>query len=332
MNNTIFVETSLLDHPRVKEIVAKYARARVVECSHYGEIFNRAGQHFRTQKQLPALILANKNGRKLYETPKDHAIGAPNNYYFSHMLNCPFDCRYCYLQGKFNSANYVLFVNYEDFLDEIHRISAAHHDEVHVFAGYDCDSLAYEPVTGFGQWLIENLEPSSQLLVELRTKSTQIRKLLKSTPNPSCLIAYSLSPQLVISKIEHGTANLNERLTALTELQEAGWPIGLRLDPLIDFEACESVYAEFFQQIADAISISNVHSVTLGTMRFPSSYFKKLTNLYPHEPLFATMDATAQGAIGYSPKTTAALIKKAVDFFSVHLDAARIHVHHSGDY
>ena len=165
-----------------------------------------------------------------------------------------------------------------------------------------------------------------------RTKSAQIRQLLKTAPNASCLVAYSLSPQLIVSEIENGTADLHERLNALRQLQDAGWSVGLRLDPLIDFEGCENVYAEFFQQIASSISLTNVHSVTLGTMRFPANYFKKLTNLYPREALFATMASTSEGAIGYPPNINKSLLTRAYDFFASHLDAERIHVHHAGEY
>ena len=35
------------------------------------------------------------------------------------MLNCLYDCRYCFLQGMYRSANYVLYVNYEDFTKDI---------------------------------------------------------------------------------------------------------------------------------------------------------------------------------------------------------------------
>ena len=44
-------------------------------------------------------------------TPKDFTIGFKENYYFSHMLNCIYDCKYCFLQGMFNSANFVIFTN-----------------------------------------------------------------------------------------------------------------------------------------------------------------------------------------------------------------------------
>ena len=35
------------------------------------------------------------------------------------MLNCIYDCKYCFLQGMFRSANFVIFVNYESFMNEI---------------------------------------------------------------------------------------------------------------------------------------------------------------------------------------------------------------------
>ena len=37
------------------------------------------------------------------------------------MLNCVYDCSYCFLQGMFNSANYLVFVNYEDYFKEIEK-------------------------------------------------------------------------------------------------------------------------------------------------------------------------------------------------------------------
>ena len=38
------------------------------------------------------------------------------------MYNCIYDCRYCFLQGMYSSANFVLFVNFEEgkSLIEIH--------------------------------------------------------------------------------------------------------------------------------------------------------------------------------------------------------------------
>lgn len=116
----LYVEEPLLGHPKTEEIARK-KQATVISIKRYGEIFNRHGGHFRLQKKQQALILAEKKGKLVYEIPPTYGIGAEKNYYFSHFLNCPFDCRYCYLQGMYRSAHTVLFLNYDDFnaaLDE----------------------------------------------------------------------------------------------------------------------------------------------------------------------------------------------------------------------
>ena len=71
------------------------------------------------------------------------------------MLNCIYDCKYCFLEGMFNSANYLLFINSEDYFKEIEKNNRRYSDNrVCFFSGYDCDSLALEHVTGFASSFI----------------------------------------------------------------------------------------------------------------------------------------------------------------------------------
>ena len=62
-----------------------------------------AGNHAGTVKDIQIFSTVLK-------TPDNFTIGFKKNYYFSHMLNCIYDCKYCFLQGMYNSANYVLFI------------------------------------------------------------------------------------------------------------------------------------------------------------------------------------------------------------------------------
>ena len=103
--------------------------------------------------------------------PSEYSIGGDLNYYFSHMLNCIYDCRYCFLQGMYRSANYVLFVNYEEFYQQIKLICNSHADKsCHFFSGYDCDSLAMEPVTGFMQYLLPKNIRHTQSITGIKDK------------------------------------------------------------------------------------------------------------------------------------------------------------------
>ena len=122
MIETIYIEKKIINHPRTKFILSKFKNARHIEINRFGEIFNKRNQNFRIQKNNPDLILAFKNDSHVLPAPEGFGIGSSRNYYFSHMYNCIYDCRYCFLQGMYSSANYVVFVNFEDFETSLKKI------------------------------------------------------------------------------------------------------------------------------------------------------------------------------------------------------------------
>lgn len=301
MINQIYIEETVLNHPRTRAIIKHFPDADVTQCARYGEIFNRRAQNFRLQKLRPALILAGKFANHVLPSPPEYAIGGEQNYYFSHMLNCIYDCRYCFLQGMYQSAHYVVFVNYEDFIDAItDKIRDAGNAPIHFFSGYDCDSLALDPVTGFVEAFLPVFRAYPGALLELRTKSTQIRSLLAQEPIPNCIIAYSFTPAEIASAIEYKTPPVSKRLQALQRLQAHGWQIGLRIDPLIYQEGVKEQYEKLFEQVFQCVDTGLLHSVSLGSFRLPKSYYQALSRLYPEEVLFASpLAETGDGMVTY---------------------------------
>jgi len=300
MIETIYIEENIVQHPRVIEIMTRFPQARKIICGRYGEVFNPKAQNFRLQKQKPALILAEKYKNFTMPVPLGYGIGASRNFYFSHMLNCLYDCRYCFLQGMYQSANYVLFINYEDFQDEIkQRCAETPTEAVHFFSGYDCDSLALEPVTGFAEQFLPIFEAIPNAWLELRTKSTQVRSLLSREAFPRCIVAFSLNPDEIATKVEAKAPSLERRLDALLKLQAHGWQIGLRFDPMIYQLGYQQQYQHLFEQVFSVIKLESLHSVSLGAFRLPEKYFKKVHKLFPDEKLFVSPLENNQGMISY---------------------------------
>jgi len=300
MIETIYIEENIVQHPRVIEIMTRFPQARKIICGRYGEVFNPKAQNFRLQKQKPALILAEKYKNFTMPVPSGYGIGASRNFYFSHMLNCLYDCRYCFLQGMYQSANYVLFINYEDFQDEIkQRCAETPTEAVHFFSGYDCDSLALEPVTGFAEQFLPIFEAIPNAWLELRTKSTQVRSLLSREAFPRCIVAFSLNPDEIATKVEAKAPSLERRLDALLKLQAHGWQIGLRFDPMIYQLGYQQQYQHLFEQVFSVIKLESLHSVSLGAFRLPEKYFKKVHKLFPDEKLFVSPLENNQGMISY---------------------------------
>ena len=123
MTKIIYIENEIKDHKRTELICNKFKNPEIIIINRFSEVFNKKNQSFRFQKANPALIIAKKYNNLLHKTPANYGIGNECNYYFSYMYNCIFDCKYCFLQGLYSSANYVIFINYEDFYKEIKKIS-----------------------------------------------------------------------------------------------------------------------------------------------------------------------------------------------------------------
>jgi len=100
MIDTVYIEQEVRSHTRVEQILERVKPTEIIDIERYGEVFNPKSQNFRLQKQNPALILASKHKNFVLPAPPDYTIGSETNYYFSHMLNCIYDCRYCFLQAR----------------------------------------------------------------------------------------------------------------------------------------------------------------------------------------------------------------------------------------
>ncbi len=325
MFDRIYIEEAARSHSRTRAILDRFPKAERIECERYGEVFNPKRQDFRAQKQNPALILAEKHGKRVLPTPPDYGLGGDRHFYFSHMLNCLYDCRYCFLQGMYQSANYILFVNFEDFIGDIEATVAERPDDRSVFfSGYDCDSLAMEGVTRFADAFLPVFERLPNALLELRTKSVNVSTLLNRNPIPNAVVAYSLNPEPVANALEHQAPSVDARLKAMDKLVAAGWQIGLRFDPLIHFENGIAVYEGFVDHVMNRIPAESIHSITLGAFRSPKNVFKKMEALYPKEPLFmGNLQLDDRGQVSYSEPIERELIDRVSARILEHSDPAR---------
>ena len=300
MIETIYIEKKIIGHPRTKFILSKFKNARHIEINRYGEIFNKRNQNFRIQKNNPDLILAFKNDSHVLPAPEGFGIGSSRNYYFSHMYNCIYDCRYCFLQGMYTSANYVVFVNFEDFETSLKKIIKENSEiKTTFFSGYDCDSLALENLTGFAKHMLPFFQKYPKIDFEFRTKSIQTDLFLSQKPMKNVIIAYSLMPELMSSSLDNKAPSISKRIKVMSNLASKGWKIGLRFDPLIHGSNWKVLYKEMLENIYKSVPLKSIHSVSFGPLRFPKEMFKDIFKLYPDEILFSGPLFNKKGMVAY---------------------------------
>ena len=306
MIETIYIEKEVKDDLYVKNLCKKISPKQVIYIDRYTEVFNRNNQNFLLQKIKPSLILAKKQKGFLHKLDPFTCF-SKNGYDLSHSVNCPFHCDYCYLQGCYRSGFYLLFVNFDDFKNEMESILQK--ENAKFFLGFDSDSLALESSFQILDHFYPFFEKHQKALFELRTKSVSIHSLLQKKPLKNLIIAFSLNPDKVIHSLEKKTPSLEMRLNALKTLQKKGFSIGLRFDPLIFIRDFEKIYEPFFEKVFSEIDPNRIHSATIGTVRFPKPYYERMKKLHIRPNFLSTL-WQENGIFCYPEKTE----KKLIDF------------------
>ncbi len=284
----IYVERGVKDHPRTKRILAEFPQAQVVWIDHYKDVFCRRGQDYLRQHRAQSLILAAKQGTRIYPgAPVCQNFGNSYFYYTSCVMNCIYDCEYCYLKGMYPSAHLVIFVNLEDIFSEVQNVLKQH--DMYLCVSYDTDLLALEGITGYAEeWVrfVKECEKirvgEHRLCIELRTKCANHSFFKNTKPCSGVVYAFTMSPQEVIERYEHYTPSLAQRITAAAEAQARGCMVRLCFDPMIYHAGWKDSYERMLLAIAEQMDWDRLFDVSVGSFRVSQDYLKKMRKNAPN--------------------------------------------------
>ena len=271
----IYVEKDAFKYEMCKSILEGFKNSKVIEIEDYKEVFSKNNQNFELQKRTPKLILAVKKDGFIYEGAKVcESFGNENFYYTSSVLNCIYDCEYCYLQGVYSSANIVVFVNVEEIFNHVENILKE--KSMYICISYDTDLLALENKIGLVKKWYDFVRKHKNLKIELRTKSSNIVFFKGLEANKNFIVAWTISPQEVALANEKGTPNFQSRISCAKKLIESGWSVRICFDPVIKVENFEKVYAEMIDKTFDVIDGEKILDVSIGTFRISKEYLKRM--------------------------------------------------------
>lgn len=297
----IYIEKEAFDYPLAKKILKKFPNSNIVELETYKEIFSKGNQNFIMQKKSPKLILAVKKENYLYEGAKVcESFGNDNFYYTSSIMNCIYDCEYCYLQGVYTSANIVIFVNIEDCFKEIEKV--LQEKTMYICISYDTDLLALEGITGLVEQWYNFVRRNEKLKIELRTKSSNIRVLKNLKPIDNFIIAWTLSPVEFAAQHEKGTASLEQRLKAANEMLEKGWKVRICFDPVIYMKNFEKKYGELIKRTFEELPPKEILDVSIGTFRISKEYLKRIRRYRATSEILSYPFFCKDGVYSYYPQ------------------------------
>ena len=280
----IYIEEALLGGEEAEAILWKFPKVKCIPIRHYKDLFNRRKQNRALQEKSRKLILAKKEGQRIYPgAPVCQSFSESAFYYASLLMNCPFHCEYCYLQGMYPSANLVLFLNMEEYFSDCQRL-IKEKGSLYLCISYDTDLLALEELYPFVECFARFLEKEPNLRIEVRTKAggeSLFQKILKMQLSEEAkkrlIFAFTLSPEKIVSEAEHGTAGLKGRLKAVKMAMEEGFTLRLCFDPMLYHADWERLYSELLEMVFQEIPMEKLYDVSVGSFRISESYLKSMT-------------------------------------------------------
>lgn len=291
MFDKIFLEKKMSSNARANAIISKFPKSEVKIIDKVEDVFNRVKKPYLQKNETLNLFLGEKRGQLVKEAPDAYGLSGEPHFYFIHAYNCIYECNYCYLQGYFNSPDIVLFLNHRDICEEIEKVTT----ECELkgltpwfHAGEFSDSLALTHITGELEIYHELFSRLPNAKLELRTKSANIKELLKLSPKKNIITTFSLSPADKIKKNDLQTPSLKARLSAIKKLSDAGHPIGIHFDPVVYDDDFKGKYKDLIEELFNSLPVERLEYISVGVIRFTKDVFHQVKKNYPTSELLST--------------------------------------------
>ena len=325
----IYVEKRVQTHSRTREILTHFPSAQIVAIDHYKDVFNRRGQDAPLQHRFQSLILARKEDHFFYEgAPVCQDFGNTNFYYCSTMMNCLFDCSYCYLKGMYPSGHMVIFVNLEDYFSELDAFLA--HKSMYLCVSYDADLLAMEPLAGYAKLWSDYATLHENLKLEIRTKSARLAMWEELPCLSNVIYAFTLSPQKMIDACERGTPSAKARIACALAGLEKKFPVRLCFDPMLYLPTWREDYGELLSELDAAfaghdLTMQKLTDVSVGTFRISQDYMKKLRRALPTASAVQFPYVNVGGVYQYPPRLLKEMEEYLIEELAKRIDKEKIY-------
>lgn len=144
------------------------------------------------------------------------------------LKGCVHRCHYCH-EGY--CVNFML--DLEDFAD--HVFEMMHRRPEQKVYRYDLysDSICFEPEYGASRVLADCFARTEDKYLLFYTKSNNVQHLAELPDKSHCIFYCTLATETVCRDIEEGTPSMDERIEALRQCQEAGFPVRVGFSPII---------------------------------------------------------------------------------------------------
>jgi spore photoproduct lyase len=192
-----------------------------------------------------------------------------NYLIISPAMGCPYNCSYCFLNFYSKEKNICIFSNQEKMFQEFKDFINLNKNKLLRFGtGEFMDSLALKQLNDTNLKLIKFIKDKENVIIEFKTKSTNIDPFLNIEKQDNVILSWSLNPQEIIETEELLTPSLEERLNAIKKTIDYGYKVALHLDPIFMSEENLAKYLNLIDIIFKNIDSNKIAWFSMGGFRY----------------------------------------------------------------
>lgn len=301
----VLFEQKSIDYPLGEKLYEKFRRnpdVIVKIIGSHNRVMGIPGKNpqegFREAKQT--LVVGVRKGGE-FQTCKPSA-----HYQLPLSTSCPGMCEYCYLHTTLGKKPYLrIYVNIHEILAKAREYINERLPEITVFEGAaTSDPLALEHLTGNLEESIKFFASQSHGRFRFVTKYTNVDSLLNITHGGNTRFRFSINTPFVITKYEHNTPALDDRLEAARKVAAAGYPLGFIIGPVIVYEGWEVDYKTLFLNLQSGLARVAKEPLTFEiiTHRYTARAKKNIMDIFPKNnlPMDDSQRQLKYGQFGYT--------------------------------
>lgn len=186
--------------------------------------------------------------------------------------NCVFGCSYCAVQTFYSEE-----IVFDDaFAAKLDAIELDPGRPYHIGTGQASDSLAWGNKNGVLDALFAFARKHPNVLLELKTKSDNVRYLTQSDVPDNVVCSWSLNTSTIIENEEHFTASLDRRLVAARRVADRGVGVAFHFHPMVYYDGWREDYTAVAGRLIDTFNPSEVRFLSLGSVTMTKPVIKKI--------------------------------------------------------
>ena len=260
---TIYLEPAVPEHPRGREILARFPEAERIEVASHWRIPALHGDEGRVKDWVrvkrDVLVLGVRKTMEIRPNGRSADFIAP-----SQANGCAMACAYCYVPRRKGFANPITtFVNIERIMDALARHAAKQ--------GAKTDANQVDPalwvydVGENGDCSVDALISDNvrDLVAQFRTLPNAKASFATKYVNPALLdydpqgktrVRISLMPREAARVVDVRTTPIAQRIAFIDELVRAGYEVHVNLSPVVVYDGWLDDWAELCDQLDAALS------------------------------------------------------------------------------